>query len=114
MKIHARIAEWSTSFILRCALVALVCAVIANVPAWADCTPASLGALNVPNMAIASATVMPAAAPNPEYCDVKGTITTNGEGVENGAANFEIILPANWNQKFIFHGVGGLAGTLTS
>jgi feruloyl esterase len=114
MKIHARIAEWSTSFMLRCALVALVCAVMANVPAWADCTPASLGALNVPNMTIASATVVPAAAPNPEYCDVKGTVTTTGEGAENGSANFEIMLPANWNQKFIFHGVGGLAGTLTS
>jgi feruloyl esterase len=24
------------------------------------------------------------------------------------------MLPANWNQKFIFHGVGGLAGSLTS
>jgi feruloyl esterase len=114
MKIHARIAEWCTSFILRCALVSLVCAVIANVPVWADCTPESLGALHVPNMTIASATVMPAAAPNPEYCDVKGSVTTTGEGAENGSANFEIMLPANWNQKFIFHGVGGLAGTLTS
>jgi feruloyl esterase len=57
---------------------------------------------------------MPSAAPNPEYCDVKGTVTTTGEGAENGSANFEVMLPANWNQKFIFHGVGGLAGTLSS
>jgi feruloyl esterase len=65
-------------------------------------------------MTIASATLVSAAAPNPEYCDVKGSVTTSGDGAEDGSANFEIMLPANWNQKFIFHGVGGLAGTLTS
>jgi feruloyl esterase len=65
-------------------------------------------------MTIASAVIIPAAAPTPEYCYVKGTVTTTGEGAENGSANFEVMLPANWNQKFIFHGVGGLAGTLTS
>ena len=65
-------------------------------------------------MTIASATVVPAAAPNPEYCDVKGCVATSGEGAEPGSANFEIMLPANWNQKFIFNGVGGLAGLLNS
>ena len=114
MKIKSRIAQSAPTFLSRWALVALVCAVMANVPAWADCTPASLGALNVPNMTISSATVVPAATPNPEYCDVKGTVTTTGEGAENGSANFEVMLPTNWNQKFIFHGVGGLAGTLSS
>jgi feruloyl esterase len=114
MKIRARIAQYSPSFVLRCGLLALVCAVVANVPAWADCTTESLSALKVPNMTIASAKIVPAAAPNPEYCYVKGTVTTTGEGAEDGSANFEVMLPANWNQKFIFHGVGGLAGTLTS
>lgn len=86
----------------------------ANAPAWADCSPSSLNAMNIPNMTVASAAVVPAAAPNPEYCDVKGSVTTSGEGAEAGSANFEIMLPKNWNGKFIFNGVGGLAGSLNS
>src|SRR5262249_42664060 len=31
-----------------------------------------------------------------------------------GSANFEVQLPANWNKKFVFNGVGGLAGSLAS
>ncbi len=34
---------------------------------------AFMGCLNVPNMTVRSATLVPAAAPNPEYCDVKGS-----------------------------------------
>jgi feruloyl esterase len=45
---------------------------------------------------------------------VKGAIVTSGEGAEPGSANFEVMLPVNWNQKFIFNGVGGLAGVLNS
>jgi len=114
MKMRAEIFGWFHSFILRFGLAALLCATLANAPARADCSTASLSALGVPNMTIVSATVVPAAGPNPEYCDVKGSVTTSGEGAEPGSANFEIMLPANWNQKFIFHGVGGLAGSLTS
>jgi feruloyl esterase len=114
MKIRANIFGRFHSFDLRFGLAALLCAAIANVPAWADCSMAALSALKVPSMTIASATVVPAAAPNPEYCDVKGTVATSGEGAEPGSANFEVMLPANWNQKFIFHGVGGLAGSLNS
>jgi feruloyl esterase len=95
-------------------LLALLCAAVASAPAWADCSTASLNALKVPNMTIASATLIPAAAPNPEYCDVKGSVATSDEAAEAGSANFEVMLPANWNQKFIFNGVGGLAGTMTS
>ena len=115
MKIRAEMFGWFHSFILRFGLAALLCAALAIVPALAaDCsTSASLSALGVSNMTIASATVVPPAAPNPEYCDVKGSVATSGEGAEPGSANFEIMLPANWNQKFIFHGVGGLAGSLT-
>src|ERR1017187_8104540 len=106
MKFHA--------FVSRFGLAALLCAAFANIPEWGSCTTESLSALGVPNMTITSATVVPAAAPNPEYCDVKGSVATSGEGAEPGSAIFEIMLPANWNQKFIFRGVGGLAGSLNS
>ena len=89
--------------------------IFTNIPASAaGCNPTSLNALGVPSMTITSATDVPAAPPNPEYCDVKGSVATSGEGAEPGSANFEIVLPANWNQKFLFQGVGGLAGTLSS
>src|SRR5271157_1457045 len=114
MKIPAEISGQLQSIARRLGLVALLCASFANVAAWADCSVASLNALKVPNMTIVSATVVPAAAPNPEYCDVKGSVATSDEAAQPGSANFEVKLPANWNQKFIFHGVGGLAGSLTS
>src|SRR3974390_1472826 len=115
MKIHEENFGWFHAFALRFGLAALLCAVFAGIPAFAaDCTPAALSALGVSGMTIASATDVPAAAPNPEYCDVKGSLATSGEGAEPGSANFEIMLPANWNQKFIFNGVGGLAGSLNS
>jgi feruloyl esterase len=100
-------------FTLRLGFAALLCAMFAGVTAWADCTPAALSALGVGNMALTSVTLIPATPPDPEYCDVKGAVVTSGGGAEAGSANFEIALPANWNQKFIFRGVGGLAGTLT-
>jgi feruloyl esterase len=43
---------------------------------------------------------------------VRGSVATNGEGAGPGSAGFEIKLPANWNHKFLFWGVGGLAGSL--
>src|SRR5258708_35524107 len=65
-------------------------------------------------MTITSATDVPAAPPNPEYCDVKGAVATSGEGAGPNSAGFEARLPANWDGKFIFNGVGGLAGTFIS
>src|SRR6266851_2978627 len=114
MKIHAEIRGWFPSSVLRAGLAAILYAAFAVVPAWADCNTAALTALNVPAISITSATDVPAAAPNPEYCDVKGSVATSGEGAEPSSANFEVMLPTNWNQKFIFHGVGGLAGSLSS
>lgn len=114
MKIHPSACEGLLSAASRCAIGAVVCAAMAQIPAWADCTTESVVALHVANMTVASATLVPAAPPNPDYCDVKGTVTTTGEGAGDGAANFEVMLPGRWNQKFIFHGVGGLAGTMTS
>ena len=101
--------------VLRFGLAALLGAALASAPARAaDCSTAGLTALKVPSMTIESATVVPAAAPNPEYCDVKGAVATSGDGADPGSANFEAKLPANWNGKFLFNGVGGLAGTLNS
>jgi feruloyl esterase len=115
MKIRTEMFESFHSLFLRIGLAALLCATFTNIPVFAaDCGTAALSALGVPNMIIASATDVPAAAPNPEYCDVKGSVATSGEGAEPGSAIFEVILPANWNQKFIFNGVGGLAGSLNS
>jgi feruloyl esterase len=115
MKIRAEFFGSFHIFALRVGLAVVLCAGFANHPAIAaDCNTAALSALGVPSMTVASATLVPAAAPNPEYCDVKGSVATSGEGAEPGSANFEVMLPANWNQKFIFHGVGGLAGSLNS
>jgi feruloyl esterase len=101
--------------ILWIGVVVLLWSVIAVAPASAtDCKAAALSALRVPNMTITSATDVPAAAPNPQYCDVNGSVATSGEGAGPNSAGFEAMLPANWNGKFIFNGVGGLAGSLNS
>jgi feruloyl esterase len=114
MKTRSGIAENVRPFVMRFGFALLFCATCAMIPAWADCNVPALNALQVPNMTVVSATIVSAAAPNPAYCDIKGTVTTTGDGAEPGSANFEVILPQNWNGKFIFHGVGGLAGSLTS
>lgn len=115
MKICADRFRLHYFYVLRLGLAALACAAFAIVPAFAaDCNAAAMHALGVPNMTITSVTDVPAAAPNPEYCDVKGSVATSGEGAEPGSANYEVMLPVNWNQKFIFNGVGGLAGVLNS
>jgi len=115
MKLRPDILESFRALIVRIGFAVLLCAGYAHVPMFAaECSASALAALDVPDMTIASATVVPADGPNPEYCDVKGSVATSGEGAEPGSANFEVMLPANWNQKFIFHGVGGLAGVLNS
>jgi feruloyl esterase len=114
MKRHLQIRGSIRISVLPIGLVTLFCAAFVNIARSADCNPAAITALAVPNMTIVSAAVVPAAAPNPEYCDVKGSVATSGDGAGAGSANFEAMLPANWNGKFIFHGVGGLAGRLSS
>jgi feruloyl esterase len=73
----------------------------------AKCSVDALSALQVPKMTVASATDVPAAGQIPAFCDVKGSVETEGN-----SAGFEIRLPANWNGKFVFFGVGGLAGNM--
>ena len=101
-------------YTLRFGLVALAGAAFLSIPAWAECNTDALNALKIPGMTVTSTAIVSAAAPNPAYCDVRGAVATSGENVEPGSANFEIKLPQNWNGKFIFNGVGGLAGSLTS
>jgi feruloyl esterase len=73
----------------------------------AKCTVEALSALQVPKLTVASATDVPASGQNPAYCDVKGSVETEGN-----SAGFEVRLPSNWNGKFVFFGVGGLAGNM--
>ena len=80
----------------------------------AECSVVALSSLGIPDVTITSTKDVPAVAPNSRYCDVKGSVRTNGEGAGPGSANFEAMLPSNWNGKFIFRGVGGLAGTFRS
>jgi Tannase and feruloyl esterase len=79
-----------------------------------NCSVAALTALNVPNLTITSATDVPATPPNPEYCVVVATLATSGEGAGLGSAGVQVQLPANWNSKLLFNGVGGLAGSFNS
>jgi feruloyl esterase len=79
--------------------------------ASANCSAAALNAAGVPGVTVLLAVDVPASSANPEFCDVQGTLATSGEGAPAGAANFELQLPVTWNQKFLFWGVGGLAGS---
>ena len=78
-----------------------------------SCTAETLNALHVANVTITDATPVPATAGAPAYCDVKGTVVTQGEGAPNGSARFTMQLPDTWRQRFFFMGVGGNAGTLS-
>lgn len=114
MKLRPEIRRSFRIFIFQLGIACLFCAALAAVPTRADCNVPALNDLKVPQMTVTSATIVSAALPVPAYCDVKGTVTTTGDGADPGSANFEVILPQNWNGKFIFNGVGGLAGTMNS
>jgi feruloyl esterase len=43
----------------------------------------------------------------PEHCFVDATVATPGNTV-----NFQLALPVQWNNKFVFRGVGGFAGSM--
>ncbi len=79
-----------------------------------ECSLPALQKLNVASMTVTSAKPVPAAPPKQAYCDVKGSVATNGEGAGPGSAGFAITLPANWNGKYMFGGVRGTGGNLNS
>lgn len=114
MNATVKISGRFLSLMTQVGMAALACLAFANVAAAADCNTSALSGLKISNMTVSSAAVVSAAAPNPEYCDVRGSVATSGEGADSGSANFEIMLPKDWNGKFIFNGVGGLAGVLNS
>jgi feruloyl esterase len=105
------------SFPSTAVAVGILAGTLPAIPASAalpNCSVAALAALNVPNLTITSATDTPATPPNPEYCVVIATLTTSGEGAGLGSAGVQVQLPANWNNKLLFNGVGGLAGSFNS
>src|SRR3984893_13350693 len=115
MKTHVEDGRRYGTFFPVFGLAALFCSVIAAAPASAvGFKVGTFSALAVSNQTINSPKDVAAAAPNPQYCDVKGSVATAGEGAGLNAAGFEAMLPANWNGKFIFNGAGGLAGNLNS
>jgi hypothetical protein len=75
------------------------------------------GALTAPpTVTITSETLIPASTGIPEYCDVKGFVTTNSSS--GNEDQFELALPdpptagSGWNGKFLFLGNGGFAGSI--
>jgi len=93
--------------------VTLAIGMLATCPASAalpNCTASALNALGVNHVSVSAAIDTPAVGSKPEFCDVFGAVVTAGNGAPQGSANFEMQLPANWNGKFYFKGVGGFAG----
>ena len=93
--------------------LAMGCGIALTASAANATTACSVGAIQglaVSGVAIVSATAVAAAGTTPAYCDVMGQLNTSGGGAPAGSAGFELQLPANWNKKFLFYGVGGLAG----
>ena len=92
-------------------LGALAGGMLAAAPASASlsCSVAALTGL-VPGVTVNSAVSVPANPPTPAFCSVSGFVKTTGFGAPDGSADFQFNLPANWNGKFLFIGVGGFAG----
>lgn len=74
------------------------------------CKVGEIEGLGVSGLTVVSATAVPASGATPAYCDVVGQLNTSGGGAPPGSAGFELQFPDNWNRKFLFYGVGGLAG----
>jgi hypothetical protein len=103
------------------------------------CPVSTLSTLNVPNVTVKSATLVPASTATvaagtftvPEYCQVIGVVVTSGEcpvtgpfaapsgpnliGCNTpGSPEFRLKLPLVWNHHFLFEGCGGSCGSVTS
>jgi feruloyl esterase len=88
---------------------------VAAMPGWAaipNCSVAVLSGFNIPALTVMSATEIAASGLDPEYCDVIGSVATDGEGAGPGKATFRAKLPANWNNKYLATGPGGAGGNL--
>ncbi len=93
--------------------LAVGCGMALGAPGVQGATTCSVGgieALGVDGVTAVSATAVPAFGTTPAYCGVVGQLNTSGGGAPPGSAGFEMQFPDNWNGKFLFFGVGGLAG----
>ena len=99
--------------VIAAAMIAAALSAVGSAQAApAMCTVADISHLAGAGVRITSATSRTGSAVAPDYCDVLGTVVTSGGGAPPGQARFELKLPAKWNGKFLFLGVGGLAGGL--
>lgn len=73
------------------------------------CTVAAVQAKAPKDTTITGVTLVPASGTLPQYCQVDGHVAVPGNEV-----NFRLGLPAAWNGKFYFSGVGGTGGTIGS
>src|SRR5262245_60728490 len=101
-----RLTSLRTLLVASATLAAALSTAGAASAAMTGCDAAAINALRIDRLTVISATDVPAAAPNPEYCDVRGAVDTG-----NNQARFRIQLPANWNRKLLFYGVGGTGGS---
>ncbi|MEZ5419506.1 MAG: tannase/feruloyl esterase family alpha/beta hydrolase [Vicinamibacterales bacterium] len=76
-------------------------------PGTAACEVAALQARAPSGTTITAAALVAATAEEPAHCRVDGHAASPGNTV-----NFRLGLPADWNGKFYFQGVGGLGGTI--
>jgi feruloyl esterase len=74
----------------------------------------SAGTEGAEGVTVTAARLVPAAASRQAYCDVQGSVATDGEGAGPGSAGFALILPASWSGHFMFGGGRGTGGNLAS
>jgi len=99
--------------ISRLALVVLMAAsgAVAYQPAaHAACPGAALVA--PANTTITGETLVAATATVPEYCDVRGYVTTNAAHGNKDMFDLALPDPKSWNGKFLFLGNGGFDGSI--
>jgi feruloyl esterase len=96
------------------ALAAVLFAASSGVASATDCSVAALQALNVAKVTFTAAKTVAAAPPKQAFCDVRGSVATDGEGAGPNSAGFALMLPASWNGKYTFGGVRGTGGNLNS
>ncbi len=101
---HCKFAALPSSHLL---VLLSIFAFSAGPAAAADC--AGLGALQLKDTTITSATVIPAAGTLPEYCKVLGSI----HNLPQSTILFEVSMPiSKWNGKYFVAGGGGYNGVI--
>ena len=99
------VTSLSVVAIIVTALIGLNRQSIGAAAAEPACTVEALQRLAPAGTTVTAAMPIEAAAKLPRYCQVDGFVATPGNTV-----NFRLGLPAAWNRKFYFSGIGGFAG----